>query len=299
MEVKKSSRFDVEGRKKYFFQIGMALALSFVLVAFEWAQFEEIERYDNQEVVDIGDEVEIIPITYRKNPPPPPPPISKAFQTEASTSRFLGKATFGASLSEINRLTNTEVSDWIKAEFEKPRILFLPGLLAEENALPDGDHIHTRRLPDVVLDAAIGGDDQLRQRMVLALSEIMVVSNVGELNNYPLPIAHYADLLSENAFGNFRDLMEDVTYSPAMGVYLTYIANRKGDPATGRMPDENYARELLQLFTIGLVELNMDGTPKLDGAGEPIEIFDNDDITGLAKVFTGLSLNHIPIIFRE
>ncbi|MEL7481663.1 MAG: DUF1800 family protein, partial [Pseudomonadota bacterium] len=89
---------------------------------------------------------------------------------------------------------------------------------------------------------------------------------------------------------NYRDLIQEVTYSPAMADYLTYLRNRKADPERGRMPDENYARELLQLFTIGLVELNPDGTPRLGPDGNPIELFDNEDIQGLARVFTGLSL---------
>jgi uncharacterized protein (DUF1800 family) len=97
------------------------------------------------------------------------------------------------------------------------------------------------------------------------------------------------DVLDRNAFGNYRTLIEDVTYSPSMAQFLTYLNNRNEDPSINRVPDENYARELMQLFTIGLVELNRDGTTRLDGAGQPIETYDNADITGLAKVFTGLS----------
>jgi len=222
-------------------------------------------------------------------PPPPPPPPSGVFASEAETSRFLGKATFGANQTDIDSLAGTEVSDWLKAEFNKPGTNYLPTILNELSALPAGDRLPRRRLSDLFFDAAIAGDDQLRQRMVLALSEILVVSNGGQLGNFHATMADYVDVLSDNAFGNYRDLMEDITYTPAMAIYLTYLANPKGDPNTGRVPDENYARELLQLFTIGLTELNMDGTEKLDAQGQPIEIFDNSDITGLAKVFTGLS----------
>lgn len=94
--------------------------------------------------------------------------------------------------------------------------------------------------------------------------------------------------MQENAFGNYRDLMQDVTYSPMMGQWLTYMGNQKADPEAGSVPDENYAREIMQLFTIGLVELNKDGTPKLDADGQEIELYTNEDITELAKVFTGL-----------
>ena len=138
---------------------------------------------------------------------------------------------------------------------------------------------------------AVSAEDQLRHRVAFALSEIMVISTFSseELESRPLAVGYYQDILVDGAFGNYRDLLEDVTYSPAMGHYLTYYGNFKGDAETGRMPDENYARELLQLFTIGLVDLNMDGTPVTDNGGNAVESYDNTDITGLAKVFTGLA----------
>ena len=222
-------------------------------------------------------------------PPPAPPPVSKAFSTPETTSVFLGKSTFGATPEQVETLADTEVSDWIVSEFNKPAHQYLPGILQEMAALPDGERLSTRRIPDVFLDQVIAGDDQLRQRMVFALSEIIVVSVESSLNDNQDTMAHFMDILSTNAFGNYRDLLEDVTYSPAMAVYLTYLRNRKGDPRKGRVPDENYARELMQLFTIGLVDLNLDGSQKLDGAGNPIETYNNDDVVGLSKVFTGLS----------
>ena len=139
------------------------------------------------------------------------------------------------------------------------------------------------------MSALMTSEDVLRQRMIFALSQLFVVNLTSSGPAVrPFREANYLEILSRNAFGNFRDLMEDITYSPAMANYLTYIANRKADPNTGRMPDENYARELLQLFTIGLVELNMDGTVVTDANG-PVELYDNSDIEGLARVFTGLS----------
>ena len=229
------------------------------------------------------------PIGGPPPPPPPPPPISKAFATDASTSEFLGTATFGPTLAEINALSGTAVSDWLVNEFNKPARQYLPDILAELANVPAGELLPPRRVPDLFLDQAISGDDQLRQRMVFALSEIIVVSLRSDLNAVPQTVAHFVDTLSVNAFGNYRDLLEEITYTPAMALYLSYLNNVKGDPATGRVPDENYARELMQLFTLGLIELNLDGTPKLDGGGQTIEIYDNDDITGLARVFTGLS----------
>jgi len=224
-------------------------------------------------------------------PPPPPPPAqnSKAFKTQASTQQFLARATFGATSGEITSLTGTEVSDWILTEFNKQPTNYRSRVTALVAALPDDEMLFANSLTYIFFDEAIAGEDQLRQRMVLALSEIIVVSSFGDLDAYPEAMAFYVDILSDNAFGNYRDLLEEITRSPAMGIYLTYLANEKGDMATGRVPDENYARELLQLFAIGLNELELDGTVKTDGQGQPIETYDNDDITGLAKVFTGLS----------
>jgi uncharacterized protein (DUF1800 family) len=129
--------------------------------------------------------------------------------------------------------------------------------------------------------------DPLRQRMALALSEIFVISMSG----LPVPwrgmaVAAYMDMLEANAFGNFRKLLDDVTLSCGMGVYLNMRGNQKEDAASGRQPDENYAREVMQLLTIGLNELNADGTLKTSG-GNPVETYGQSTVTGLAKVFTG------------
>ncbi|MCF6275790.1 MAG: DUF1800 domain-containing protein [Robiginitomaculum sp.] len=225
-------------------------------------------------------------------PPPPPPPqqVSPGFKTETSTSQFLSRSTFGATRAQINALTDTEVSDWLIDEFNKQPTLYRARISDLLLALPQDELLSANSVTNLYLDEAIAGNDQLRQRMVLALSEIVVASSDGVLNGLPATMAQYVDILSGNAFGNYRDLMEDITYSPAMSVYLTYLANEKGNMATGRVPDENYAREILQLFSIGLVELEMDGTPKTNGQGQQIDTYDNSDITGLAKVFTGLSL---------
>lgn len=225
----------------------------------------------------------------------PPPTATGAFLTEQSTSRMLTMATFGPTDAQVAALTGTNESAWILAEFDKPTASFLAEAQAyyELGTRPEGEIVDMFDLAAttwVFWRRAAEADDQLRQRMVFALSQLLVVSNSGGgiLELFPQTIGYYLDILQEHAFGNYRDLLEDVTYSPAMADYLTYLGNQKGDPTTGRVPDENYAREILQLFTIGLVELNTDGSPVLGNDGEPIETFDNDDITGLAKVFTGL-----------
>ena len=199
-------------------------------------------------------------------------------------SRLLSQATFGPSMADIEAMTQLSPSQWFVDETNKPATEVLPLLLANLPAANDAAR-------DQFWQNAIEADDQLRQRMAFALSQILVISqNSGQLQVRPLTVAAYMDILSRNAFGNFRDLIEDVTYSPAMAVYLTYLNNRPANPARGRVPDENYAREIMQLFTIGLLELEADGTTRLDAGGDPIETYDNDDVTELAKVFTGLGL---------
>ena len=134
------------------------------------------------------------------------------------------------------------------------------------------------------------GDDALRQRVAFALSEIFVVSlNSNIAFSYPRGPANYLDTLGANAFGNYRTLLEAVTYSPMMGLYLTHLRNQKENNATGSVPDENYAREVMQLMSVGLYELNLDGTQKLNPVGKPIETYSNADVSGMAKVMTGLS----------
>ncbi len=137
--------------------------------------------------------------------------------------------------------------------------------------------------------AAIDAPDQLRQRVAWALSQYFVVAELG--NNQPQAVErwlNYYDIFTRHAFGNFRDMLDEVTWSPHMGYYLSHIENRKYRPNVGTYPDENYAREVMQLFTIGLWELNEDGTLKLDGSGNAIPTYDNDDIFHFARVFTGM-----------
>jgi uncharacterized protein (DUF1800 family) len=146
------------------------------------------------------------------------------------------------------------------------------------------DHVIWHRL--------ITASDQLRQRITLALSEFFVVSTTGVSSQWcQFAMAAYWDMLCNNAFGNFRQLLEAVTLSPAMGIYLSTRGNSKEDATTGRAPDENYAREVMQLFTIGLRELNVNGTAKTDGSGKPIDTYTQDTITNLARAFTGWDMD--------
>lgn len=243
-------------------------------------------------------------VSIESNPPVVTVPIvveekeDTTFATEVDTARFLGQATFGANYQQIQELKGKQASVWFKEQVEKSPSLVLP--IVADFAPND---IENDEFDDLYIESttfafwrnSISAEDQLRQRVAFALSEILVVSNGGgeTLTDVPEAVASYQDILISNAFGNYRDVLEAVTYSPAMGYYLTYMGSEKGDEATGRMPDENYARELLQLFTIGVVELNLDGSIKTDDSNKPLETYSNADITGLARVFTGLNVNEI------
>jgi uncharacterized protein (DUF1800 family) len=231
--------------------------------------------------------------TSTDTPVEPPQPVAV---TEQEASRFLSQATFGPNQSGIEEVVSLGLEQWLLNEFEKPASLHLEGVLSQfpEDGSFLGDN--GQPLPELVFlpsnsfwKTVIEGDDQLRQRMAFALSQILVVSGESNAGRAPQSLAHYADILTEGAFGNYRDLLQRVTYSPAMAIFLTYLRNEKADPVSGRVPDENYARELLQLFTVGLLELNPDGTPVTLPDGSEVELYDNEDITELAKVFTGLS----------
>ena len=138
---------------------------------------------------------------------------------------------------------------------------------------------------------ALADNDQLRQRIVYTLTEMFVISSEAnaDVANMPRAQANYYDVLGADAFGNFRTLLQDVTLNPMMGQFLSMLGNDKGNANTD--PDENYAREVMQLFTIGLYQLNDDGSQKLDSTGNPIPTYSNTDVQGLAAVFTGFSWN--------
>jgi uncharacterized protein (DUF1800 family) len=144
---------------------------------------------------------------------------------------------------------------------------------------------------DAFWQQSLTANDELRQRVKYSLSQMFVISsaNTTAIQNMPRGEARYYDMLGADAFGNFRQLLQDVTLSPMMGQFLSMLGNDKGNATTD--PDENYAREVMQLFTIGLWQLNDDGTQKLDGTGKPIPTYTNTDVQGLAAVFTGFSWN--------
>ena len=210
----------------------------------------------------------------------PPPSADEA-------ARFLMQATFGPSETEIARVQSLGYSGWIDEQFATIPSKHLPYVQANYSLLLFGGNFAF--MQDSFWQQAIPAPDQLRQRVKFALTEIVVVSaESGTIATASDGLANYVDLLGEHAFGNYRTLLEAVATSPMMGIYLSHLRNQKADPVTGRVPDENFAREVMQLFSIGLTEINPDGTPKLVN-GQPVETYTNADITGLARVFTGWS----------
>jgi uncharacterized protein (DUF1800 family) len=224
---------------------------------------------------------------------PLPPVIIRPTQGEAS--RFLVQASFGATDADITAITTTTFSDWISQQVGMaagtPHLTWVDRRLAELRAANPTANVNANQFYESFWNTAATAPDQLRQRIKFALSEIFVVSFVMDGED-TRGLASYYDMLGKNAFGNFRQLLEDVTYHPAMGIYLTYRGNQKEDLRTGRNPDQNYAREVMQLMTIGLYQLNIDGSLKKDLMGNAQPTYGQNDIDGLAKVFTGLSWYH-------
>ncbi|MCH9695678.1 MAG: DUF1800 domain-containing protein [Gammaproteobacteria bacterium] len=212
-------------------------------------------------------------------PPPPPPPVTKI-----EAVQLLQQASFGFEAGDISAVIAQRQEGWIDSQIALPPSLHLPFVQAVPP--PQFQFQLQADRADIWFRHALNADDQLRQRVAFALSEILVTSQLGALNNAPFALADYYDILVRNAFGNYRDLLEEVTLSPAMGVYLSMLGNRKPEPTLNIRPDENYARELMQLFSIGLVELNIDGSEVLEN-GQPVPTYDQAIIEGFAHVFTG------------
>lgn len=203
-------------------------------------------------------------------------------QNEAA--RFLTQASFGPTPYELGRVASLGPRAWMDAEFRKNQSLAKPyfdtWMSQNKGSKPSDVQFY-----EIFWRNAVMGDDHLRQRVTYALSQIFVVSmQDSDVSGYPRGVGSYYDTLGKYAFGNFRDLLQAVTLHPMMGIYLSHMRNKKED--ANRTPDENFAREVMQLFTIGLYQLNQDGTRKLSN-GQPIETYTHADVAGLAKVFTG------------
>lgn len=218
----------------------------------------------------------------------PPAPTHASSIGEAA--RFLTQATFGPTESELTSLTGNAYATWIDQQIALPASYHRAAVVARANQWrARGDTSGGWQGPrnETWWQRSLTAPDQLRQRMAFALSQIFVISQFGALDGDHEGVTIYYDMLLENAFGNYRDLLEDVTLSPMMGTYLSMMRNRKPDPLTGHEPDENYAREVKQLFSVGLSKTHLDGTLMLDAEGMPIPTYTQDETVGLAHIFTG------------
>ena len=228
--------------------------------------------------------------------PDAPPAVSLSSVTVSDAARLLTQATFGPTKTEIDALTGGSIDAWITAQMALPFTSHRTATVADRTtyggsqSFSNWNAIHLPNRQSAWFKTVLTAPDQLRQRVAYALSQILVVSDIalGE-DSHTEPLALYYDMLGNGAFGNFRTLLENVTLSPMMGMYLSALRNSKANPITGQTPDDNYAREIMQLFTIGLSQLNPDGTLVLGSDGLPIATYDQTTITELAKVFTGWS----------
>lgn len=227
-------------------------------------------------------------------PPDAPPEVSGELTTDEDAARFLTQATFGPTRSDMDRVKEIGIQAWIDEQEAKPISYLSADTVAEWEAVPQGGRGNNNARPgfhhrnSAWLKDVMYGEDQLRQRVAFALSQIFVISiDNAQVGNWENGVTAFYDVLLDHAFGDFRSLLERVTLQPSMGIYLSHLRNAKADPETGALPDENYAREVMQLFTIGLNELQPDGTLKLDNRGLPIATYTNETIQEMAKVFTG------------
>ncbi len=226
--------------------------------------------------------------------PTPPPALPGGTPTVADAGRFLSQSTFGATDALIAKVQSQGYDGFLNDQFAAPTSSHLAFVDAAVAALPSPSPSATPNQPtltqtnDAWWTYAISAPDQLRQRVAFALSETLVASlNSAGLGNKPYALPAYFDVLVRDAFGNYRKLLEDITLNPAMGAYLNMLQNDKANPARGTLPNENYAREIMQLFSIGLYDLNLDASLTLSSSGFPIATYGQDAILDTAAVFTG------------
>lgn len=221
------------------------------------------------------------------SPPPAPPAVADDHTTNNGAVRFLTQATFGPTLADIQAVkAAASYEAWIDDQFTKPATPHLPEVLSRELADVFGS-FDTKLSSNTWWKNSISSADQLRQRIAFALSEIHVVSGQGPLEDNSLAISHFYDTLLTNAFGNFRAILGGTTLTPGMGRYLDMLRNDKPDLSVGRTANENYAREIKQLFSIGLYRMWPDGTLMLNSKDTPIDTYSQREVVGLAHTFTG------------
>ncbi|WP_274884464.1 DUF1800 domain-containing protein [Vibrio harveyi] len=211
---------------------------------------------------------------------------------DQATARFLYQTTFGPTPALIDQINQTSYDTWITEQ-----ILLPPTYHSDLYFTPFSKGAQANR-ENAWYQIVLTSEDQLRQRMAFALSQILVVSkNGGFLSSKPTGLVSYYDLLVENAFGNYKDLLLKAAKHPAMGNYLSMMGSTKENPTTGALPDENFARELMQLFTIGLYQLNLDGSVKYNhDTGQPLATYSQNDIQELARALTGWNKSDVDFV---
>ena len=214
------------------------------------------------------------------------------FPDEKGASRFLAQATMGANYEAIQNVVSIGIDEWIDNQFSLVPTSFqseYDRIFNEAIAIVVNNPIHKDEYMSYTFyEMLLKHPDALRQKVAFALSQIFVISPPNSIVNARTS-SNFYDKLYYGAFGNFHDILLDVSIHGGMGLYLSHFRNRKADVVQGTFPDENYAREIMQLFSIGLYELNLDGSHKKDANGESIPTYDIKDIQELARVFTGLA----------
>jgi hypothetical protein len=218
--------------------------------------------------------------------PAPPPAWTDDHTDPSAAARFLIQSTFGPSPSDVATVQSLGYSGWIANQFSLAASHHLSLILSNVSSDPTLPYSGNTVFDDW-WQLSVTAPDQLRQRVAFALSEIMVLSDQGVLQDNGLALTSYYDTLLDNAFGNFRSLLEAVTLTPAMGMYLNMQGNAKGSFITGAHADENYAREIQQLFSIGLNRLWPDGSLVMDSTGNLVPTYSQNVVMGYAAAFTG------------
>ena len=203
-------------------------------------------------------------------PATPPIPV-----TQIAATRFLEQATFGPSAADVTHIKTLGFDAWLTEQFAAP--------VTDYPVFTDADALDV--VQSAFLRNALSAPDQLRQRLAFALGQIFVVSNL-KTDSRP-GIANYQRVLLNDAFASYRTLLKDVSLSPAMGNYLDMANNARANLAAGTSPNENYGREILQLFSVGVIKLNPDGSSVLDASGKPAATYSQDTIEGFSRAFTG------------
>ena len=220
--------------------------------------------------------------------PSPPAPATPTHITATEAARFLQQAQFSASDADIAAVQGKGYAAWLDEQMSARSYTSGWDWLVSQGYRQYDIRFNQHYADHMIWNQLIAAPDAVRKRVALAWSEIFVVSTSTIEGHWPsFAMAAYWDLLNQHAFGNYRQLLEAITLNPAMGAYLNTRGNKKAD-GSGRVPDENYAREVMQLFSIGLYDLNADGTLR---GGAPRETYGPSDVSNLARIFTGYDLN--------